>query len=459
VQNSNTLWELVPYTRGRGIGPADTFPHFTALDTSKFSMIAPESLDFVVITDYVDDFRPHWNLIKDGGHFAVYLPDAVDPAEQCHLMEAVGSWNLIFSEHQLQIYRKLSTEGLMQPTHVVSCRKFKKQKSVCVVRYGGLGDMIQASNVFPALKRAGYHVTVMTTPQGKDVLANDPHVDDWFIQDTDQVPNHLLGHFWDYHRQKYDLFVNLSMSVEGRLLIMDADFRQHWPKNLIQKECNYNYMEFMNELADMPFKAEQRFYPTPEEIAWSVEELDPLVGKAVIMWSLSGSSMHKATPFVDSVIARLLMTDPDVHFILVGDAACQILEGGSWANEPRVWCRSGVYSVRQTMTLAQQVDMVVGPETGVLNAVGMEPVRKVIFLSHSTEENLTKHWINTTALVPAKTPCYPCHKLHVGWGTCPRVTVNINGESCEAAACVSELDQEVIYTAIRDALNHLEKAA
>ncbi len=415
-------------------------------------------MDFLVATDYATDFSPHWALIKDGGHFAVFLPEHIDPAVQCAIMESIGSWNLVFSEHPLQIYRKL-IEPVGPPVHVVSCRQFRKQKTACVVRYGGMGDMIQASNVLPALKRAGYHVTMMTTPSGQDVLAHDPHIDDWYIQDTDQVPNQLLGNFWDYHRQKYDLFVNLSMSVEGRLLIMESDFRQHWPKNLIHKECNHNYMEFMNELADMPFKAEQRFYPTALEQNWAMHELLPVDNKKIIMWSLSGSSMHKATPFVDAVIARLLMTDPDVHFILVGDLACQILEGGSWANEPRVWCRSGVYSVRQTLALAQQVDVVVGPETGVLNAVGMEPVAKVIFLSHSTVENLTKHWINTTALVPAKTPCYPCHRLHSGWGTCPRVTVSLSGEECEAAACVAEIDHDSIYTAIRDTLSKLAIAA
>jgi hypothetical protein len=455
VPNENTLWDLVPYTRGRGIGPAGTFPHFLPIPPSDYPLIGTQVLDFVVITDYTGDLVGPWRMIKPGGHLAIFLPDHVKPEEQCALMEPLGSWDLVFSAKALQIYKKLPHKT----THVVSCRDFKKKKTACVVRYGGMGDMIQASNVLPALKRAGYHVTMMTTPAGQDVLQHDPHVDAWFIQDTDQVPNQLLGQFWDYHRTKFDLFVNLSMSVEGRLLIMESDFRRHWPKNLIQQECNFNYMEFMNQLAGMPFAAEQRFYPSDDEKSWANYELQPLADKTVVLWSLSGSSMHKATPFVDSVIARVLMNHPDVHFILVGDHACQALEGGSWANEPRVWCRSGVYSVRQTLTLAKCVNVVVGPETGVLNAVGMEQVRKVILLSHSTEENLTKHWLNTTALVPAATPCHPCHKLHVGFGGCPVVTVNINGESCQTPACTAELSQDVIYTALRDNLIELEKAA
>lgn len=455
VQNTNILWELVPFTRGQGIGPSDTFPHFLPLHKSQYPLIGTQVLDFVVVTDYEADLSAHWRMIKPNGHLCVFLPDAVKPEEQCALMEKVGSWDLVFSENQLQVYRK----GTHKSQHRVSCRAVKTGKGACVVRLGGMGDMIQASNVLPALKRAGYHVTFMTTPQGQDILKNDPHIDAWYIQDTDQVPNNSLGLYWDYHRVKYDLFVNLSMSVEGRLLVMGGDIRRHWPKEAIHAECNVNYMEFMNKLAGMEFAPEQRFYPSADEQTWAKHELKALNGKQVIMWSLSGSSMHKTTPFVDHVIARTLMAYPDTAFILVGDQACQILEGGSWANEERVWCRSGKYSVRQTLTLAQQVDVVIGPETGVLNSVGMEPVRKVVLLSHSTEENLTKHWLNTTALAPVKTACYPCHKLHVGWGSCPKVTIGNAEASCEAAACVAELDQDVIYTALRDALIRLEKAA
>lgn len=455
AQNENILWELVPFTRGNGIGPADTFPHFLALPKSKYPLIGTQTLDFVVVTDYEADLSQHWRMIKPGGHLCLFLPENVKPEEQCHLMESVGSWDLVFSDNGLQVYKKLPHKA----THVVSSQKFKKGKTACVCRFGGMGDMIQASNILPALKRAGYHVTFMTTPQGQDVIRHDPHIDAWYIQDTDQVPNPLLGQYWDYHRQKYDLFINLSMSVEGRLLVMGGDIRRHWPKEAIHAECNVNYMEFMSKLAGMPFAPEQRFYPTEDEKRWAAQERRKAGSGQVILWSLSGSSIHKTTPYVDSVIAKTLLAHPETAFILVGDMACQILEGQSWANEPRVWCRSGKYSVRQTLALAQQVDVVVGPETGVLNAVGMEPVHKVILLSHSTEENLTKHWLNTTALVPKKAACYPCHKLHVGWGSCPKVTIGTGENSCETAACVAELDQDIIYQGIRDALIQLEKAA
>jgi hypothetical protein len=61
--------------------------------------------------------------------------------------------------------------------------------------------------------------------------------------------------------------------------------------------------------------------------------------------------------------------------------------------------------------MAKECDIVIGPETGVLSAVAMEPMKKIVFLSHSSVENLTRDWVNTVSLYSKNTPCYPCHKL------------------------------------------------
>lgn len=339
----------------------------------------------------------------------------------------------------------------------LSCveNKNRKQKAACVVRMGGFGDMIQASNCLPGLKRQGFEVVFMTTPEGREVLKHDPHIDRFILQDKDQVPNHLLGQYWSWWKTRFDRWVNLSMSIEGQLLVMPTDIRSGWHPDAIHSMCDHNYIDFTCRIAGVEPKPEQAFYPSEGEKKAARAALKPLSGKQVIMWSLSGSSMHKATPFADAVIARTLRTYPDAHFILVGDEACKILEAG-WEEEPRVWCRSGEYSIRDTITMAQQVDIVIGPETGLLNAVGMEPVHKIVSLSHSSEENLTRHWANTTVLTP-DVPCYPCHKLHYGWGTCPTEDVMLYGEAQPAVSCVASIDHDTLYAALRNAL--MEKAA
>lgn len=70
------------------------------------------------------------------------------------------------------------------------------------------------------------------------------------------------------------------------------------------------------------------------------------------------------------------------------------------------------------MAFAQVCDLVIGGETGMLNAVSFESVPKIVTLSHSSENNLTRDWVNCTSLAPENTPCFPCHRLHYGWEFC-----------------------------------------
>lgn len=508
-ESSKIRWEIVPYTRGQGLdigcGKFKTFPHFTGVDSGHhwgtdgvdlvteaddLSLIADDRMDFVFsshtlehMVDVTKTLKEWWRVIKPGGYLVLYLPHAdlypncgepganadhkhdFKPEHICAYMDEVSNdWVLIQNQKRdndygpgsekneysfFQVYQKTANVEDVSGNKIRI--KSTSTKSACVVRYGGFGDMLQAANVFPGLKKQGYHVTVMTTPKGKDILKHDPNIDEFFIQDDDQVPNHLLGLYWDYWRAKYDRFINLSMTVEGSLLVMPSDFRTHWPKEAIHQACNINYLEFTAKIAGVPMKRDSKFYPSAEEAQWVGSELAPIADKEIILWSLSGSSLHKVSPWVDYVVARLLSTYKDVHIIFVGDDTCKILEGNSWDNEPRVWCRSGEYTIRQTLALARDVDIVVGPETGVLNSVAFESLRKVCILSHSTKENLTKHWKNTVSLAP-NVPCYPCHKLHYGEGTCPYVDVRINDNVETMASCVADIDNDKIYTAIRDIL-------
>jgi ADP-heptose:LPS heptosyltransferase len=155
---------------------------------------------------------------------------------------------------------------------------------------------------------------------------------------------------------------------------------------------------------------------------------------------LAGSAVHKTWPHLDTVIARLLIQNKDAKVVLVGDELCKLLEQG-WEKEPRVICKSGEWSIRKSLSFAQVADIVIGPETGILNAVGMESLPKVIMLSHSSAENLTKHWKNTIAIEP-KTACYPCHKMHYNFDYCVR------DEATGCAKCQSDITPDEVYTAL-----------
>jgi ADP-heptose:LPS heptosyltransferase len=360
-------------------------------------------------------------------------------------MRAIGGWDLLVNETRdqrteysfLQVFRKRE-----DAEQVMAYRHQPEGPRACVVRYGGFGDQIQASNILPELKRQGYHVTFNTTPAGQEILRLDPHIDEWIIQDRDQVPNHELWEYWSAWEGRFDRYINLSSSVEDTLLPKPGTPAHMWPHALRHKTLNVNYLERTADIADLPYKSEAKFYPSKEEEARAFALLgaDDRQHRAFnIMWCLSGSSPHKFYPWQDVVIEQILAEMPEARLILSGDMACKILEAG-WEKNDRILCTSGEMGIRDTLTLAQYVDVVVGPETGVLNAVGFNAmVHKLVLLSHSSAENLSKHWENATALFSKNTPCYPCHQLHITMRYC------MQHAASGAAMCQVDIQPHDVY--------------
>ena len=293
--------------------------------------------------------------------------------------------------------------------HIYSHRN-PKQKTCAVVRYGALGDAIQMSSVLPGIKAEGYRIVAYVVPIGYEALKHDPHIDEFVVQDVDAIPNELLGEFWTYLEKKYDKFVNLCESVESTLLTMPGNMSFTWSHQMRHKHLNKNYLEFAHDIAGVPMPSRPKFYQTDGEAEWARREYASM-GGIVIAWVLAGSGIHKTWPYVDEVMIDVMTRNPEVRIAFLGGADDSILEAG-WEKEPRVFRRCGAWHIRQTLSFAKTADLVIGPETGILNAVAIEPVDKIVLLSHSSKENLTRDWVNTTSLTPRNTSCYPCHKLH-----------------------------------------------
>ncbi len=475
-------FEFVRYTRGSGIevgrGPTTAFPHMlpvrlfgdegapkASLRVDNFSALSgvrSGSCDFVLVSDVLPDAGMagvmEWmRCLRVGGHLCIYEPDE-DEVPLVALKDAVGDHDpLDVLRHEewpwggwFAVLRKRDGGGLEYVAQDGPARR------ACVVRHGGVGDQIQAAAILPALKREGFRVTFMTTEAGRDILDHDPHIDDWFMLDKDQVPNHELPAFWSTVARHYERFVNLNEAVEGTLLAIPGRPQHAWPHALRHKMLDRNYAEIHADLAQVEFRASgiRGFYAADEEIDAARERIaeirramnpGPLVtaGEPVytILWALSGSSVHKWTPHQDEVIAKIMLRLKRAVVILVGDDACRILEVG-WEKEPRVISLSGEITIRETLALAQQVNAVVGPETGVLNAVAYEPdILKVIMLSHSSRENLTKNWVNTVA-IEGVAPCYPCHQIHHTSEFCP------SDKATGAALCQAGMSADDIYRPI-----------
>lgn len=491
---SKIRWELVPYMHGKvldlGCGAFKTFPHFIGVDNGhhwgrasadvmvetceKLDLFASQSVEMVFSSHLLEHIEyekvpqtlKEWaRVIKPGGHLVLYVPDedeypkvgefGANPDHKWNVnyekvLKAMAhverGWDLIDfqkrnQEDEYSLFFVFNIEG---KGHRVSYTKPKPEKTCAVIRYGAIGDMMQTSSILPWLKSEGYHVTLYCQAgQGYESIKHDPNVDRFIIQGKDQVPNQFLAEFWDYTKKKYTKWVNLCESVEGTLLAIPGRVNHEWPNEVRAKHMDRNYLEWTHELAQVPPPYQPKFYSTLEEKAWARKTAQKW-GRKNILWSLSGSSGHKTWPHLDTIIARLMLFYTDVHVVLVGDDLCKLLEQG-WEKEPRVHCKSGFWSIRESLSFAEASDLVIGTETGLLNAVGQMDVPKICTLSHSSKEMLTKHWKNAIALEQPQgvgCPKAPCRQLHYSWDYCPK------HEETGTSMCQYHIDPEMMWEAV-----------
>jgi hypothetical protein len=88
----------------------------------------------------------------------------------------------------------------------------------------------------------------------------------------------------------------------------------------------------------------------------------------------------------------------------------------------------------------------------VLNAVAMASMPKIVLLSHSSVENLTRDWVNTRSVHSVDTPCAPCHKMVYTWDQCVR------DEASGTAACMADIHPDQVWDALTQALEIAEAA-
>jgi ADP-heptose:LPS heptosyltransferase len=179
---------------------------------------------------------------------------------------------------------------------------------------------------------------------------------------------------------------------------------------------NVNYYDAQLEIAGYPHvKGEngELFFSKAEE-RWCQEKLRKYRGKYKVLWSLSGSSFHKTYPFGQNVCDIFLSLHKDAVVFLTGSFKDLLL---TWEH-PQVKDLVDIWTLRQVLCAIKYMDLVVAPETGILNAAGCYDVPKIAFLSHSSVENLTKYFRNCTNL-HGDVECYPCHRLIYQRIECP----------------------------------------
>ncbi len=499
MESAKVALDIVQYFHGRcldlGCGQRKVFPakHVLGVDNykdlqlfgamanpdivasvDKLDMFADGSIDCVFsshtlehIEDYEASLADWWRVVKPGGYLILYLPhrdwypnrgmpganpdhkhDFVNAditaamarvTSQCAIRS--GGWDQLrdevrTQEHEysfLQIYRKRGDDAI----HPYAAKP-KPAKSLGIVRLGAFGDALWITTVLPALKAEGWHVTLYTQRQGETSLRHDPNVDEMIVQPDGifadgAVAAQWQGGYWLHCEKKHDRFINLVGSVERHLLPHPSDPNFYLPMEQRHRLMNRNYYEAVAEWAGVKFDPKTirvKFTPSAEELAWAEAKRAEWKGPFVVI-NPTGSSAPKWWPHVQACME--LLAAAGVGGIVVGDQRfAQYTPPAGWQIVGTTW------DLRKVYTLAAFADVVIGTESAVVNSVAHEKPLKIVLLSHSTAENLTRDWDRTIAIQPEGLACYPCHRIHADWTYCTR-----NAES-GAAACQHAANAETV---------------
>jgi hypothetical protein len=456
LNNDWVRFRSIGYLTGKGLsfGASGILPH-AAMDLGKyavncdvirghdsievcdeeFGIFAEQSLDFVFVGMRLEDMTDPGALLRElagklrtGGHLVVHVKvnAEFDAARTAHyltedsvrgMVSKAGAW--VQKDVYLRDGQMLAVYKRTHGSRGITLRTPGTRPTACIARYGAIGDMIMITPLIKALYDDGYDVTLNITPYAAPILRYNPYVKNIILQERDAIPNPDLGAYWAEWKGSYDRYINLSESIEGGLLFVEGRREFFTAKSFRHSICNVNYYDRTMALGGYP----DRLGHNGEMFFSAAEERDmkkfyaPLRDRFVVLWALNGSSHHKIYPLMEPVMREWLGENPDATLVTLGDKTGKLIE----FDHPQVIRKAGEWTIRESMLSTRYAGCVIGPESAIVNGASCFPTPKITLLSHSTRENLTKHWVGDYSLTPDQTlaPCYPCHQLHYTKDSCP----------------------------------------
>ncbi len=419
--------------------------HLPALSSNFFDFVfSSHTLEH--IENWQSALKEWWRLVKHGGHLILYLPHPVlyelaqpGAGEKSghkadiyqdsiiEVMKELGGWDLLRNEERdyknelwylseysfFMVFKKRADKRQTTPYKNRAATK----NVAAFIRQGGIGDILVASSLLPELKKQGWHVRCFGSKLTYEVLRENPYIDSFQIDEEAHIraESGEVNHYWNYIKDVYPVSINPWWTFEGLGIAHENDAAHRFWSDTARRNIfgQVNYLELAHIAMDTPFPAEVKFYPDKKAKEAARRFLGSIDAKnsVVVYVTLQGTGVHKIVPAMPEAIRMLVDKYPEVKVVLTGIKSGLPLQGMYEENE-RVYRKADKFDLHTALALSQLSDIVVGPETGTLNAVGMEEYpAKLIVLSHSNERNLCDHWVNYEAMVP-DVDCHPCHMLH-----------------------------------------------
>ncbi len=277
----------------------------------------------------------------------------------------------------------------------------------------GIGDLLFTTPIPHLLANEGHETDVACWPKNEPVYRHNPFVNKIVL--LPEKDDEYLA--WKEKAEKnYDGVIYLGRTLEKKYLHRTDGFFGPIP-SLEERRAAAAGQNYINEtVRTAGFNVNGQYYlpelyPSEEEEAVLNRYRQELSadGRKIVFWNIIGSTKNKTLvrgfKYIEAVLAQV---PNSIHWILSGHT----INAANMPKDHRV--KQARWDLRTSLLLTQLADVVIGPESALVNAAGAYSTPKVILYSHSAPENLGQFYKNHYPICP-ECECHPCYLLTLNW--------------------------------------------
>ena len=320
------------------------------------------------------------------------------------------------------------------------------KKKLLLIGYRAYGDWIYTCPILPHLF-AHFDVYAEMNFKGEELFGDDPRFKEknyFYFELEKRETFHARAAEREkelIERIQPDVVLNLNGTLE-----MACIARREQPE-FFQPVGDRRVIFGSNGFYDAIFRRAEMPVPNPLQltglwydpahIKWAEDWSCKNAGKFVIMICVQGSSIHKQFNNWKSTTLALLEAFPEALIYLVGDNAFAI---GDFKHERVRPAFFPTLPFKQVALMTKYVDLVIGPETGIVVAAGMWGTPKIMACSASSVWQVSQYQRNDFSF-QLPVACSPCHLSVFELADCENV---IEENSVKMPACVRQFPKDQI---------------
>ena len=249
-------------------------------------------------------------------------------------------------------------------------------KKVLLIRFGAIGDVVETTGLFRALKKAGYCIHYLTGKVPASLLSKDVDLDKLLTLEKKSYIN-LFKLAKTLRKEKYDYIINLHPSLRTKFLCIIAK-----PKKTLIYKKSYKYhavenffMTAAQELPQLKLADKIELFLSDEEKEWAENSLDK---KIRICFNIGATPKRQGRRWQIKhweELAKKILAEYDAQIFVIGGKE-DIQEVDKLIElEPRIVSFAGKTSLRETAALTFCSNIVISGDTGPLHiASALAPV-------------------------------------------------------------------------------------